>query len=85
MLVFSILDVFETQVSRQFLLASSALDGRIILWSQDPKLAIFAPESKKEPSAPKDSNPIKDLYAAKRLTLTTDHLVPILILFFLFT
>jgi hypothetical protein len=56
-------------------LASSALDGRLILWSQDAKLASVAPESKKDPAAPKDTNPFKDLYAAKRMTLTTEHIV----------
>jgi hypothetical protein len=51
------------------------LDGRLILWSQDAKLAAVPPESKKDASAAKESNPFKDLYAAKRMTLTTDHLV----------
>lgn len=68
-------DVLEAQLSRQYLLASSALDGRLILWSQDAKLASVAPESKKDPAAPKDTNPFKDLYAAKRMTLTTEHIV----------
>ena len=68
-------DVLEIQTSRQYLLASSALDGRLIIWSQDAKLASVAPESKKDPAAPKDTNPFKDLFAAKRMTLTTDHIV----------
>ena len=36
--IFSFLaaDILETHASRQFLLASSAMDGRIIVWSQGP-------------------------------------------------
>ena len=68
-------DVLDIHASRQFLLASSGLDGRLILWSQDAKLASVAPESKKDPAAPKDLNPFKDLYPAKRMTMTIDHLV----------
>ena len=69
------IDVLDIHASRQFLLASSGLDGRLILWSQDAKLASVAPESKKDPAAPKDLNPFKDLYPAKRMTMTIDHLV----------